>query len=219
MRGTTSLVAAISAVSLLSPCALRAEGTTVTAGVAITSNYVSDGHTQSDDNPALQGYVEGEINGFYAGLWMSTVRFYNPDDRVEFDTYFGYRGETTGGLTYDISYYRYLYDDSGDANGEIILTLGAPVTEKLSATSTIKWDPANDNSKGYFGLGYDITDTLSASANVGKFLEHDGETFGDIGLTYKLTDSLSLDGRWYDSSADDGVFVVSFSVDTEIFKR
>jgi uncharacterized protein (TIGR02001 family) len=44
-------------------------------GVAVTSNYISDGVTQSNDNPALQGYVEGSYGLFYGGVWASTVDF------------------------------------------------------------------------------------------------------------------------------------------------
>ena len=37
-------------------------------GVALTSNYIDNGTTQSDDKPALQGYNEGSYGLFYGGL-------------------------------------------------------------------------------------------------------------------------------------------------------
>ena len=77
-------------------------------GVAFTSNYIDNGTTQSDDHPALQGYVEGSYGLFYGGVWASTVDFpEDPEfggDNLEFDLYAGIR-PTLGDLSFDLSYF------------------------------------------------------------------------------------------------------------------
>ena len=49
-------------------------------GLAITSNYIDKATTQSHDNPAVQGYVEGSLGMFYGGVWASTVDFPGDED-------------------------------------------------------------------------------------------------------------------------------------------
>ena len=63
-----SLVAA-----LLASSGLFADETSdieVSANIALTSNYIWRGMTQSDDSPAVQGGFDLGYKGFYAGVWI-----------------------------------------------------------------------------------------------------------------------------------------------------
>ena len=96
-------VAALIAFGLL-PAAAQAQDFTVTAGVTAASNYVFRSVTFSNDNAAIQPYVELSYKGFYGGLWASNVDFGpGTTDDFEVDYSLGYRGETTGGFSYDFT--------------------------------------------------------------------------------------------------------------------
>ena len=66
----------------------------------------------------------GSYGIFYAGVWASTVDGesvdIDPDDRFEFDLSAGIR-PTFGDLWLDLNYTRYIYDNSGDCCGDIIV--------------------------------------------------------------------------------------------------
>jgi len=97
----------------------------ISANVAMTSNYVWRGMTQSDDSPAIQGGFDLDYKGIYVGVWGSNVEFAGSDASMEFDAYAGYTNEISG-LTYDIGYIQYAYpNDSKALNfGEAYIGLG-----------------------------------------------------------------------------------------------
>ncbi|MDA3907830.1 MAG: TorF family putative porin [Sulfurimonas sp.] len=87
----------------------------ISANVAMTSNYVWRGMTQSDDSPAIQGGFDLDYKGLYAGAWGSNVNFKdNPDTSMEFDAYGGYKNEIAG-VGYDIGYIQYVYPNDSKA--------------------------------------------------------------------------------------------------------
>ncbi|PHQ88966.1 MAG: hypothetical protein COB42_07755 [Sulfurimonas sp.] len=119
-----SLVAALLAttgtVSMLS-----ANEIALSANVAMTSNYVWRGMTQSDNSLAIQGGADISYGGLYAGVWASNVDFDNTETSSETDLYFGY-GSSINDFSYDINYIQYIYaGDTDNLNfGEISLTVG-----------------------------------------------------------------------------------------------
>ena len=189
-------------------------------GVAITSNYISKGTTQSDDNPALQGYVEGSYGMFYGGVWSSTVDFGDdPDygnDNVEVDLFAGARRDF-GDVSADLGYYRYYYDDSGDCCGEWILALGYPMADIGAVGAEYRYDPQTHNQWG----------TLSAAVGFLTAWEVGGEIstdFGswdlgfdkvvfDLGVTRALADFAAVDLRYYTSNDDPDHLVLTISAD------
>ena len=80
------------------------------SNVAMSSDYVWRGMTQSDA-PAIQGGFDfAADNGFYAGIWGSNVNF-NNGAGSELDYYFGYATEV-GSVGVDVGYISYEYIDS-----------------------------------------------------------------------------------------------------------
>lgn len=88
-------------------------GVNVSANVAITSNYVWRGMTQSNNSPALQGGVDLSYMGLYAGTWGSNVEFGDGKNSLEADLYAGYAGEFEG-IGYDIGAIQYMYPNMSD---------------------------------------------------------------------------------------------------------
>ena len=88
---------------------------TVTSNVALVSNYLYRGISQTGANPAIQGGFDlGHASGFYAGVWGSSISWLSDagtgitNAGTEIDTYAGYKG-TAGSVGYDVGYLRYNY--------------------------------------------------------------------------------------------------------------
>ena len=96
----------------------------VSANMAITSNYVWRGMTQSDNSPAVQGGIDLDYKGFYLGTWASSVNF-GSEVATEADIYLGYAGEISD-FSYDIGVIQFMYPNDTEASnfGEAYLSLG-----------------------------------------------------------------------------------------------
>ena len=79
----------------------------VSANVAVTSDYVFRGVSQTRERPAISAGVDLTNEGFYAGAWASNVDFGDSTD-AEVDLYAGYRPEVAG-YALDFGVVGYLY--------------------------------------------------------------------------------------------------------------
>ncbi len=99
----------------------------ISANVALTSNYVWRGMTQSHNSPAIQGGFDLDYKGAYVGIWGSNVEFGDsyPNASLEADLYAGYANEIAG-FSYDVGYVQYTYaNESDELNfGEAYAKLG-----------------------------------------------------------------------------------------------
>ena len=83
-----------------------------TGNIAITSDYMFRGVSQTDSNPAVQGGFDYAAPvGLHAGTWASNVAF---GGGIEMDWYAGF-ANTVGALTYDVGAIYYSYPKSHDA--------------------------------------------------------------------------------------------------------
>lgn len=168
----------------------------LSANVALTSNYVWRGMTQTQNSPAIQGGFDVAYSDFYAGVWGSNIDFGGVAS-AEIDIYAGYAGEISG-ISYDLNYTQYMYPNETDASnfGEASLTLGydfgmASVSGKYYVgVDTNDLDPDD----GYeFGVSVPTVMDITLDAtygdydNVGQYyLVGATKTFGkfDISLAY-----------------------------------
>lgn len=111
--------------------ALQASDLGVSANVGATSNYIWRGMTQTKDKSSINGGIDLDYKGFYAGTWASNVDF-GTQANYELDVYGGYSGSYEG-LSYDLSYLAFMYPDSHDSSdfSEVTLALGYDI-DKLS---------------------------------------------------------------------------------------
>lgn len=88
------------------------------ANVAMTTDYVFRGLSQTNEDPAIQGGFDiSHDSGFYLGVWASNVEF-DSTAQSEFDIYLGIGGEAGSGLGWDVGVLAYLYPGSeGDDDG------------------------------------------------------------------------------------------------------
>lgn len=208
-------------VALIIPASLNAAEGEFSGGIAITSNYVSNGITQTEDGPAIQPFFENSIDGFYVGTWLSNVDF-GPadDDKIEIDVYLGYRDQLESALYYDVGYARYLYDDSGDCCGEFKALLGYEFADVF----------ALEGYTAYNRDGSSFNSNLSFAADVGRgfyvsglygYKQSNKNNYWHLGGAYEITDIVNVDLRYHGAdSGDEGwVFTLSAYHAASTFER
>jgi uncharacterized protein (TIGR02001 family) len=202
------------AAALAAPAAAQSQPELYWGG-AVTSNYISDGLTQSDDRPAVQAYVEVWQGIFYGGIWTSTVDF-DSGDNVEIDLYAGVQ-PTFGDLEVDLSYYRYIYDNSGDCCGEFQLGLAYPMADQGAIAVGFEYDPEDDSKWGETALELNITPEWIAGGTLGTDFGTDGYdddlVAWDAGVKRSLGEIAWVDVRYYDSNLFSARGVVTIGFD------
>lgn len=118
--------------------------------LALTSDYLFRGITQSNEEPALQGGLEyAHESGFYAGTWGSSISWLSDADpgvssQVEIDGYAGWRGSFgDSGVGFDVGALTYWYPGdyppgfTDPDTTEVYLGIGyGPFTAKYSHAVT-----------------------------------------------------------------------------------
>lgn len=189
-----------------------AQDLSVYGGVALQYNAYED-----DPKTDLNGYVEVEKNGFYAGIWAEVS---DQSDADEVDLYLGYRN-TVGALSYDANYYRYFYpNDGGDCCGELGLTLDYAVNDALTLGSLWAYDPANETGSVYVTFSVTASDKLSVSGEYGYYNAGYGDyKEWDVGVGYQLGEETAAEIRYYKGDEYDGYVRLQLSWDTTILTR
>lgn len=195
-------------VAMLTPAIASAEGESphsFSANVAVSTEYVFRGLTQSNEGLALSGGFDYEYTpwGFYAGFWAGSIEFpglsaTNPAE-VETNFYGGFTGEFAGtGIGWDVGTLFYYYPDHdedccGAGEYDYIEFYG-----NLSYTFAGAWEPTLsagfDWSPDYFGedgTGINIDSSLDLSLPHGfafsggvHYLDVDGDLTFPSGYDY-----------------------------------
>jgi len=145
---------------------------TVSANVALTTDYYFRGISQTGNDGALQGGFDwSHDSGVYAGVWASNVDF--GETHLEVDTYIGFAndiGDT--GFSYDVNLLRYNYNDAEYETNELTFALSYSYFSAAYKYSDDWYDTGE--SSNYFSLGfnYDLPENFALSASI-------GQSFGD----------------------------------------
>ena len=212
----TTLIAA----ALAAPAFAHAE-VELSANVALTSDYVWRGVSQSYEDPAIQGGFDFEHDsGFAAGVWASNVDFADTDKGdvedgadMEFDVYASFGGEFAEDWSYGVGIIYYMYP--GTVAGadydwlEVSGSLGwGPITAAINYSS----DVFNSNETGiYYNLsGSHEINGFTLAAGVGYY-DFDDAVFGP-GVPDSYTDwhlgvstsfiGVDWDLSYYDTNGD-----------------
>ncbi len=128
-------------------------GITPSASVALTTDYIWRGVSQTNNDPAIQGSFDlAHESGLYVGAWASSYEFGNAAT-MELDVYGGFANETDfGGLlpfafAYDLGVLRYEYTSAAPAN----------FTELYFGGSISPFENFNLSTYYYYGLKIDHT--------------------------------------------------------------
>lgn len=136
--------------------------------VALTNDYRFRGISQTRLDAALQGGADYTHNpsGFYAGTWLSTIKWTKDaggSGDVEVDLYGGKRGEIVKDVSYDVGGLYYFYPSNDlhpNANTfEVYGQVGyGPLYVKYSHATSNLFGVDNSKNSGYVdvGVNYDI---------------------------------------------------------------
>ena len=171
-------------------------GATQQLDAGVVSNYVFRGVSQSNSNPAGQAEFDYALDGFYAGVFGSTVDIPHSDAAVEMNAYGGFRHRLVSGIGFDVGGIAYTYLGDGSLNFQEVYLGGS-----LGAYGAkVYYDPHHENTyvegtaRYHLGSGVLLTlyagewwrrhekDYFNAGAGVGK-------RFGPVDVALGLTDS------------------------------
>ena len=182
--------------------------------VGVTSDYVFRGVSQTQEDPALQGGIDLSYGIGYAGVWASNVDFGANDPKTEIDFYAGVKptvGDTS--LDFGVLYYGYSKDKG--------LTPGSYSYVELKAAASRAFGPATLGAAVYYSPEYPgkgggatyfeanaampVAEKLTLSGAVGHQTIKNYKDYStwNVGLAYALTDKLSADLRYHDTSEHD----------------
>jgi uncharacterized protein (TIGR02001 family) len=177
----------------------------------VTSDYIFRGQTQTNHDAALQGSLTvSHDSGFYLGVWGSNVDFGNETD-FEVDFYAGYGGSFNDSTTFDVNVTYYAYPNAEDFRNYDYFEVLGTVTYSMDAFSIYAktaLSPEFFGETGFAawvgtGAGYEITDGIRVSGNVGYQWIEDNALAGipdyfnyDIGVTGTFG-IISVDLRYF----------------------
>lgn len=211
MLGIVSVIAIVT----LGLCS-EARAQNVSANVAVTSDYVFRGVSQTNENPAIQAGVDLTHGLFYAGAWASNVDYGDGTD-AEVDLYAGARPQF-GGFDWDFGVMGYLYTDQPDGAGYDYVELKAAASRAVGPAkvgAAVFWSPdffgASEDEATYaeVNAAFAPAERWAISGAIGRqWVSSDFDyTTWNLGAAYQLTESLALDVRYHDtdqSSFGDG---------------
>ncbi len=192
----------------------------VSGNVALTTNYIFRGVSQTDDGPAVSGGFDFGSDSFYAGAWGSSVDF-GDDTTMELDLYAGFT-PSAAGWDFDFGGIYYLYPDSPQSPSQDFFEAYAGASRGFDA---LTWDIKLSYSPDFYlevgsayylesGLALQLNDAVSIDvrAAASRFNDLSSADYEDyqIGATFS-GGGLDYDVRYHDVSAGDSAFVFTVS--------
>lgn len=164
----------------------------LSGNVAVTSDYVFRGISQSLEDAAIQGGIDlKHPSGLYLGTWGSSVNFGEPDlsgggrAATELDVYGGYGLSLAGLLALDLNATYYAYPGAGGGRNYDFVEFGLGATRGLGpvgAGVSLRYSPdffAGSGSATYYGGSLSVpVSALTLSGALGQQRIEENETFG-----------------------------------------
>lgn len=199
----------------------------LSANVALTTDYVFRGISQTAENPAIQGGFDASYNIFYLGVWASNIDFgggpFGQDiANLEIDYYGGIK-PVWGKWTFDIGGIYYSYPGSCQTKCGLAeldyfeLKTGVSRTffDKLAVYLNNYWSPNNTLETGNndvleFGAGWSFEKWWIFSPTLSGVVGHQwGElseggfdyTYWNVGLSLGFAEKFTADIRYWDADA------------------
>lgn len=200
------LVAAVALGALFAGTSAMAADDSLTYNIAVTNDYVFRGISQvegvnlphHENGGALQGGLDykNSAGTFYAGVWASNVKFLSdPKADLETDVYFGMT-PTVGNWTFDFGVIGYIYPQSDtDTFWELKTAASHPMGKGTIGVASY-WG-SDTFSQPYYEINasYPIAPKWTVSGALGNN-ELGGYTTSNVGVTYGLTEHISVDLRY-----------------------
>ena len=177
--------------------------------VALSSEYVWRGVSQSNEDPAISGGFDYANGIFYAGTWASNVDFEDgaDDTNMEIDFYAGVASEFANGVSWDLGVIYYAYPDAEFSDYDFVelsAALGYEFEGGLGVGGAVYWDPDNESVYVEGSAGFALTDAFGVDATVGNYSFDGGGDYTNwsLGGTYALPVGIDVDVRYWDTDID-----------------
>ena len=204
----------------------------LSANIALTSDYVFRGVSQTAEDPAVQGGFDATCGIFYAGVWASNLKwdpYYNTDwADLEIDWYLGIR-PVTGKVNWDIGALYYSYPGSVELQGdnnyfEIKVGASGEIWQGGTLAATVYYSPEYQYETGQVwtveaSLAQKLPEIGMFSPTVSALIGYqqgddfryetfvgnldDSYLYWNAGLTLGFREHWSVDLRYWDSSLSD----------------
>jgi len=164
----------------------------ISGNVALTTDYIWRGMSQTDGSPAIQGGFDADLgNGVYAGVWGSNVDF-DGGESMELDIYAGWATEISGvGVDLGVIHYAYPTSNSDTDFTEVYVGLSmGPATLTQYFGVDAKSDDIGDKDYGnYTDLGLDLGEYagIALAAHVGYYDLNNNDDYWDWKLAASTT--------------------------------
>ncbi len=219
----TLLVAAVAAAASATAVAEEAPDLVpgeFTASVALASEYIFRGISQTDEAPAIQGGIDWSMPAgpvsLYLGTWASNVDF-DVDETLELDGYGGVTGKL-GPLDWDLGAIYYAYPGAGPdydyIEGKVALGYAPYEIVKLGARYHYSPDFFAESGDGHYLIGTvsiapDLPLNVTFSGALGHQWIEDNTVFGapdytdwSIGVTAEI-EGFAVSATYVDTDLDD----------------
>ena len=195
------------------------------ANVALTTDYVWRGASQSDEGPAIQGGIDfAHPVGIYAGTWASNINFDDVDGdtaTIEVDFYGGYAHDFGNGFGADVGLIYYWYPKADGLNWAEGYLKGTYSKDSFDAAVSVNYsnnvfdsDSSGTYLDGTLGYTFDKSGEYFSGPGVSAGLGYytfDNDVFGkdspDNYVTWNAgayvdVIGFTLDARYYDTNND-----------------
>jgi uncharacterized protein (TIGR02001 family) len=170
------LTKALLATGLLSAAFSAQAQDGIAANVALTTDYIYRGISQTSGGSAIQGGFDyASESGFYIGTWASSITF---DDSIEIDYYAGFSGSLTEEVGFDVGVL--FYDYPGMSSDDFLEVYGSLSYGDLTAGIAYSDDfYAGSGSAAFYTLdyGFDLGNDFALGLHYG-FQDFDQAVFG-----------------------------------------
>lgn len=210
----------------------------LSANVALATEYVFRGVSQTSEGPAVQGGFDATCGMFYAGVWASNLDWGVNGTDIEIDWYAGIKPKT-GRITWDLGVIYYSYPSSTDAvagfdNNYVELKVGASAEVWKDGTLgvTVFFSPDYQFETGNVWtietgfsqvlpkmgmftptfsalIGYQVGDDAAYRTRITGGGD-DNYLYWNAGVTFGFLEKWSLDLRYWDSNLSDQAGVAGF---------
>jgi uncharacterized protein (TIGR02001 family) len=232
MLGTAlSVTALCGGTAFADDAAAPAPAVSFSGNIAISTDYMFRGITQSNSEPAVSGGFDASSGQFYVGTWASSISF----APMEWDVYGGFK-PVTGPISWDIGAIGYIYPSAHDdaasftyMEGYVKPSFAPTPNTTLGLAAYISPDFALETGTAYYIEGnasWAVTKSLSVSGAVGyqDISNVDGKavpgdldgnyTTWNIGATYSLA-GFAFDLRYVDTDISATDPITAFSGATQ----
>ena len=221
------------AFALLLACAPPSARAGTSGSVALTSDYLFRGVSQTATDSALQAGVEYSADaGFYAGAWGSNISWLSDlstqeapvSSSLELDVYAGYRRALGERASLDVGAIGYFYPgdfpdgfnsaDTGELYAALNLTPSAHTTlgAKVAYAVTDLFGYADSDGSTYLELngGWEFRPGWTAAAHAGRQWIASNEAYDysewRLGLTRAFDSGFSVAAAWNDTDAERALY-------------